>query len=339
MKLKGLNVFITGGAGFIGSHIVDTLVLSGAFVTVYDNFASGSYENLSHLQNKIKIVEGDILDFEYLKNAMNGHDVVSHHAAQLEIFLSMSDPIKDLDINTIGTLNVLRAAKLNEVSKVINASSACIYGQTDSITPEDYLPVPNWAYGVSKLAAERYCTIYSDYHELPVISLRYAIIYGEREWFRRVLTIFIKRAIHGEPLVVFGVGQQIRDFVYVKDAVRLHNICVEQESAKGQCYNVGTGIPINIVDLAHLVSEVAEEVLGNKLTVLHEETHEGETSKIVPNKKRNPAELKMMLLDPEKAFNNLSWKAETTLRKGIKKELMWASKNMHRWKSIHYTDV
>jgi UDP-glucose 4-epimerase len=337
MRIEGSKILVTGGAGFIGSHIVEELLALGASVTVYDNFSFGNYENLSGFRDDVRIEEGDILDFDRLERAIKGHDIVSHHAAQLEIFLSVEDPYRDLEINTIGTLNVLRAAKLNQVSKVLNASSACIYGQTEAKTSEDYLPVPNWAYGVSKLAAERYGTIYSRYHELPVVNLRYGITYGEREWFRRVLPIFIKRAIIGETLVVFGEGRQVRDFVYVKDAVRLHNICIENESANGECYNVGTGTPTKIVSLAHLVSEVAEEILGNRVTVIHEETEEGEFSKIVPNKRRNPAELKMMLLDPAKTNKELNWKAEITLREGIKRELIWASKNLHRWENIHYS--
>lgn len=337
MKIKGSKIFVTGGAGFIGSHIVEELLSLGASLTVYDNFSFGSYENLSHIKKHINIVKGDILDLERLQKSMRNHDVVSHHAAQLEIFLSVDNPYRDLEVNTVGTLNVLRAAKLNHVLKVVNASSACIYGQTQSNTPEDYLPVPNWAYGVSKLAAERYGTIYSHYHGLPVVSLRYGITYGEREWFRRVLTVFIKRAILAEPLVVFGDGQQIRDFIYIKDAVRLHNLCIENKAANGQSYNVGTGIPTKIVDLAYLVSEVAEEVMGKKSLVVHEETAEGEFSKLIPYKKRNSAELKMMLLDTQKAYRDLSWRPNTILREGIKKEMVWASENLHCWKKIHYT--
>ena len=137
--------------------------------------------------------------------------------------------------------------------------------------------------------------------------------------------------------VVFGDGQQIRDFIYVKDAVHLHNLCIENELVNGRSYNVGTGIPTKIVDLAYLVSEVAEKVLDKNPLVIHEETAEGEFSKLIPDKKRNPAELKIMLLDPQKAYRDLSWQPTTTLREGIAKEMIWASENLHRWEKPHYT--
>ncbi len=337
MKIKGLKVFVTGGAGFIGSHIVEELLSSGANITVYDNFSSGSHENLSHIRKHINIVQGDILDFKRLKKAMGNCEVVSHHAAQLEILSCIDDPYKDLKINTEGTLNILEAAKQNRVAMVINASSACIYGQTKSKTSEDYLPAPNWPYGISKLAAEKYAIFYNNFHHLPVINLRYAITYGEREWFRRVLTIFIKRAVLGKSLVVFGDGQQIRDFIYVKDAVKLHNLCLENDSSNGQTYNVGTGTPTKIIDLAYLVSDVTEEVLGKKPSVIQEETAEGEFSKIVTDKKRNPCELMMMLLDIQKATDELNWQPKTSLKEGVKKELNWAINNLHRWKKIYYS--
>lgn len=337
MKIKSLKVFITGGAGFIGSHIAEELTLLGAAVTVYDNFSSGNHANLANIKKNIRIIKGDILDFALLKKSMKGHDIVSHHAAQLEIFLSIEDPYRDLEINTVGTLNVLRAAVFNNISKVINASSACIYGQTDAMTSEEYLPVPNWGYGVSKLAAERYGTIFSNYCNLPVVNLRYGITYGEREWFRRVLTIFIKRAIMKQPLVVFGKGEQVRDFIYVKDAVYLHNLCIENDIANGKSYNVGTGVATKIIDLASEVARITKEVFGYNLSVVFEDTRQGQLSKLVPDKKRNPAELKMMLLSHRKASKELGWKPKMPLREGIAKELIWASKNLKRWEKIHYT--
>jgi UDP-glucose 4-epimerase len=337
MRINASKIFVTGGAGFIGSHIVEELLKLGASVSVYDNFSFGKYENLAHVAKDIRIVEGDILDYDKLKSAMEGHDIVSHQAAQLEIFLGIENPYRDLEVNTVGTLNVLKAAKENGVSKVINASSACIYGQTVSKTAENYLPMPNWAYGVSKLAAERYGTIYSRYESLPVVNLRYAITYGEREWFRRVLTIFIKRAILNKPIVIFGDGKQVRDFIYVKDVVRLHNLCIESERANGESYNVGTGVPTRVVELAHLVSETAKNIFGAEPEIVHEEVPEGTFSKLVSDKRRNPAELKVMLLDPQKALHDLGWQPSTTLSKGIAAEMVWAAENLSRWEKVHYT--
>jgi len=339
LQIEGAKIFITGGAGFIGSHIAEELLKQGASITVYDNFSFGTEDNLSHIWKDIKVIKGDILDYEHLQREMKGHDIVSHHAAQLEIFLGVEDPHRDLEINTIGTLNVFKAAHQNQIAKVVNASSACIYGQTEKSTSEDYLPVPNWAYGVSKLAAERYGTIYTLEYKLPVINLRYGITYGEREWFRRVLTIFIKQVLIDKPIVIFGNGQQIRDFIYVKDAVLLHNLCIKYDSITGGSYNVATGIPTSIVDLAHLVQEVANDVLGKRAEIVYEEINEGAFSKLVPDKKRNIAELKMMLLDIKKAYDDFKWKPIVKLREGIEKEMLWAKENLHRWKKVYYSYV
>lgn len=337
MNLNKLKVFITGGAGFIGSHIAEELLKKGAIITIYDNFSFGSINNLSHIKNNLKIINGDILDYEKLSSSMKGHDIVSHHAAQLEIFLGIKSPLKDLEINTIGALNVFKAARQNNISKVVNASSACIYGQTNKSTNETFYPQPNWEYGVSKLAAEKYANIYSNYYNLPIINLRYAITFGEREWYRRALTIFIKRALSKLPLIIFDEGQQIRDFIYVKDAVKLHNLCLEKDEIKQENYNVGSGIPITIAQLANIVSKITCEVEGFKPEIIYEKIKEGEFSKIVKGKKRNQSELKMMLLDITKAKNDLNWNLTTSLHQGIKNQVLWYSKNKNFWNKIKYT--
>ena len=152
-----------------------------------------------------------------------------------------------------GTLNVLKAARINKVSKVINASSACVYGQpeTDEQT-ENHPTNPNWEYGISKLAAEKYCLL-SCAQGLPVVSIRYAIVFGEREWYRRVLTIFIKRVITDKDLIIFNKGKYYRDFIYVGDIVRLHNLCITNSRSGGEVFNAGTNIATSVRDLASLV--------------------------------------------------------------------------------------
>jgi UDP-glucose 4-epimerase len=333
MTLKGARVLVTGGAGFIGSHIVDDLVSCGCEVVVYDDFSTGLMENLAQHEGKIKVINADILDQGALRSAMLGIDFVSHQAAQLEIFRSTSDPEADLLVNTTGTLRVLQAAKEAAVKKVVNASSACVYGQVEGLTDESCLPFPNWAYGVSKLAAERYGQVWNDSQGLPVCSLRYAIVYGNREWYRRVLTIFLKRATEGLPPVVFGDGVQVRDFVHVSDVVRLNRMCMEQDAANGKIFNVGTGVGTSMVELARLVADM----VGT--SVLHEQTAEGAFSTLIPDKRRNAAELQVMLLNPSYATATLGWKPLRTLRDGVSEELSWARENKHRWTKIRYTET
>lgn len=335
MNISGARILVTGGAGFIGSHIVDSLVESGAEVLIYDNFSSGFLDNIKHHEKRVAVIKDDILNYASLERAMDGIDIVSHQAAQLEIFLATSKPEHDLEVNTIGTLNVLKAAKQKGVSKVLNASSACVYGQVNSASREDDNVTPNWTYGVSKLAAEKYAQIYNDYNGLPVVSFRYGIVYGEREWYRRVLPIFLKRVINGESPVIFGQGEQVRDFVYVKDLVALHNICIENDDANGQVFNVGTGKGTTVVELA----ETAVTLSDLKLEILFEDTKEGEFSKLVGDKKRNAAELKTMLLDISKANRLLAWEPRTSLRDGLKAEFDWAKQNLSRWDKINYTSV
>jgi UDP-glucose 4-epimerase len=324
---------VTGGAGFIGSHIVDDLAAMGHEVVVYDNFSTGLRENIAQHGDRIQIVEGDLLDAPALERAMKGCEFVSHHAAQLEIFLSISKPEDDLTQNTVGTLNVLRAAKKAGVGHVINVSSACVYGQSVEPSREDVACTPNWAYGVSKLAAEKYAQIYNDYEGVPVTSLRYAIVYGEREWYRRVLPIFLKRVIQEKPPVVFGEGSQVRDFVHVADVVALNRRCFENPAARGKVFNVGSGMGTTIDRLAELVCNVD----GRGLRPLREETREGEFSKLIPDKRRNSAELKQMLLDIAKAKQLLGWVPSISLTEGLRREYEWARTHLARWEAIRYT--
>jgi UDP-glucose 4-epimerase len=333
MRLRGVRVFVTGGAGFIGSHFVGDLVATGAQVTVFDNFSSGLMENLVPVKNDIRIVRGDILDGEQLRDAMRGHEIVSHQAAQLEITRSIGDPLFDLRTNTIGTLNVLRAAAETGVHKVVSASSAGVYGQAQHTPQNENHPTnPNWEYGVSKLAAEKYGQIYAHTHGFGVVSLRYAIVYGEREWFGRVLTIFLKRAHQGKPPVVFGRGDQVRDFVYVADVTRMHRLCLENERANNKVFNVSTGVGTNVTELANLVCEVT----GKDLEPVFEEVLEGQRSRMVDGRMRLPSELQTMVMSYTRAKEELGWAPQVMLREGLRREWTWLCENPTRWTWMSY---
>jgi UDP-glucose 4-epimerase len=331
MQIEGKNFLVTGGAGFIGSHIVDKLLEEGANkVFIYDNFSSGNKENISHLRNnkRVVVVQGDILDYDNLCKVMRKVDVVSHHAAQLEIFRALSDPLEDLKTNVIGTLNVLRAALKYKVQKIINASSACVYGQARYLPEDEAHPKrPQWPYGVSKLSAEKYCTMYYEFYGLPIVNLRYGIVYGPREWYGRVLTIFIKRILENKPPVIFGEGQQTRDFIHVSDVARAHNLCIESEKAIGETYNVGTGVKTTIKELAELVIKV----LGKPLNPIFENPHEGDFSRLVPYRRRIPGELLNMVLDIKKAREELGWKPKVKLEEGIRTEIDWIKEKPTLW--------
>jgi len=333
MNIANSSILVTGGAGFIGSHIVYSLLAKGARVTVLDNLSFGTLENLKPVMQDIEFVQGDIMDTKLLAQLMRGKDAVSHHAAQLEILLSTADPFWDLQINTIGTLNVLEAARKAGVGKVINASSACVYGQKTGPTVEDDARHPNWAYGISKLAAEEYCRFYAAGHNLPSVNLRYSIVYGEREWLRRALPLFLKRTIDGLPPVVFGTGDQFRDFIHVSDVVALHDLCLESDRINGSFLNVSSGQGVSIAELARLVSELFHDG-----TVLFEDLSEGNTSRVVTGKRRNTNELKSMILDATTARETFGWTPQVELAQGLTLERDWALANAHRWVAIPYSD-
>ncbi|GAC1352464.1 MAG: SDR family oxidoreductase [Polyangiales bacterium] len=334
MRIAGSRVLITGGAGFIGSHLTESLVSAGAKVRIFDNFSSGLRENLAHVKDDVEVVTGDILDADALGRAMKGCDVVSHQAAQLEITHCIDDPIDDLRTNTVGTLNVYIAAKNNGVQKILNASSACVYGQAvDPPSHEDRSPTnPNWAYGASKLVAEKYGKIWTDFHKIPVVSFRYAIVYGEREWYGRVLTIFLKRILEGKAPVVFGGGDQIRDFTYVGDLVRLHNAAFESDAANGEVFNVSTAAATTVKELSALVCEVT----ATPLKPIFEDIPVGGRSAQVDGRMRLPSELKEMHLDNAKAKRILGWTPAVTPREGIAREWAWLREHAARWQKMSY---
>jgi UDP-glucose 4-epimerase len=327
-----MNILVTGGAGFIGSHIVESLVKAGAQVTVYDNFSSGLAVNLQGLSG-VRIVEGDILDRDRLQQAMRGMDAVSHQAAQLEITTSIADPMSDLRTNTEGTLNVLRSMVETGVKRLIFASSACVYGEAEYIPEDELHPTnPNWEYGVSKLASEKYCRIYAAEHGIKFTALRYSIVYGPREWYGRVLTIFLCRLLERKPPVVFGDGSQQRDFVFVKDVVELHNRCLQHPASVGHVFNASTGKATSIRHLA----DIASGLVNGSASVQYEDVRVGGRSQLVDGRQRLPAELQRMVLSPQKAEHLLGWKAQVPLEEGIRSEWEWLQQNADRWKEMHY---
>ncbi len=328
------SVLVTGGAGFIGSHVVDDLVRAGYRVTVFDNFSSGLRENLAALDGDVEIVEGNVLDAQALQAAARGKEIVSHQAAQLEITKCLDDPLDDMRTNLVGTINVLEAARAAGASRVVNASSACIYGQAvNPPSDEDAGPHnPNWSYGASKLAAEKYAQIFAHDYGFAVSSLRYGITYGPREWYGRVLTIFLKRLSEGKPPVVFGAGEQLRDFVYVDDVVRIHRACIESGMDGAQSFNGGTGVATSIAELARLVCEVT----GTELEPQSENVAPGERSELVDGRMRLPSELDVMQLSPKKVERTFGITPQVTLREGVRREWEWLLENGHRWKTMSY---
>ncbi len=335
MNLRGVRILVTGGAGFIGSHIVESMVRQGAKVRVLDNFSSGLRENLEDVGDDIEVLNGDVRDANVVHRAIRGCHIVSHQAAQLEITKCLEDPLEDLRANTVATINVLDAAGKAGVERVIYASSACVYGQPAYLpSDEEKHPTnPNWPYGVSKLAAEKYAAIYHNLTGIPITGLRYAIVYGPREWYGRVLPIFLKRLSEGKAPVIFGDGSQQRDFTFVEDVVALHDALLAKDVPGHEVFNVSTGIGTTVKQLA----ELTVAVTGAAVEPSYEDIRPGQRSEVVDEQRmRLPCELEAMVLDPRKAQRLLGWEARLDLRTGLAREYEWLRANPGRWQKMSY---
>jgi len=333
MEIANKNVLITGGAGFIGSHLVDGYLEEGVSkVIVVDDFSTGSRTNLERVRSeRLEIFESSILDEERLEKIFKKYqvDIVNHLAAELEVYTGIKDAKKDARLNIEGTLNILNLSLKNKVRKVLFASSGAVYGEAQYIPQDEEHPLePHWPYGVSKLAAERYCIQYHKLFNLNTTALRYSIVYGPREWFGRVLTLFIKRVfLENKPPVVFGDGNQTRDFVHVRDVVRAHLRATTSDKASGQVFNVSSGKGITVKELAEKVVALS----GKKMRIIYDDPREGEASKHQPTRVRLIGELKEFVLSNEKALRLLDWTPKITFDEGLTQEVDWLLGNPKRW--------
>jgi len=249
---------VTGGAGFIGSNVVEELVKRGWWVTIIDNLSSGKRENIKHLLScdKVEFVEGSILILPLLQKLFKNVDYVFHQAAISSIPKSIDNPNACHEVNTTGTLNVLIAARDNGVKKMVYASSSSVYGSTSPLPrKEDMPPNPQSPYAVTKLTGEYYCQVFEKVYGLPTVCLRYFNVYGPRQasdsQHAAVIPKFIKRVIEGKSPIIFGDGQQTRDFVFVKDVIEA-NVLAAESLACG-VFNVGMGKSTTINELVNLV--------------------------------------------------------------------------------------
>lgn len=261
---------VTGGAGFIGSHIARKLVAMGERVRVLDNFFSGKIENLEGLEEIIEVIRGDILDPAVLKKAMQEVQVVLHQAALRSVPFSVENPALVNRVNVEGTLNVLIAARDAGVRRVVYASSSSVYGNSRLLPKnEQQLPSPISPYAVSKLTGEYYCGVFTELYGVETVSLRYFNVYGPRQdpnsQYAAVIPRFIRWASLSEPLEVHGDGLQSRDFTYIDNVVSANLLAAHCRDGIGQAFNVGQGSAHTLLDLVHLL----QDILGMALQVRH----------------------------------------------------------------------
>lgn len=257
-------ILVTGGAGFIGSHLVDALLLAGHKVIVYDNFDeyySGKETNIKYNFGKenFKLMRADILDYESLATRARKVDVIFHLAAQPGVRYSMKNPAKTTMVNVLGTLNVLRSAKEACVKRVIVASSSSVYGNPKYMPVDENHPTnPISVYGLSKLAAEAYCKLYYRQFNLPIVVLRYFTVYGPRQRPDMAFYRWARQIFEGKPITIYGDGTQTRDFTYIADVIDATIKAAEIDEIEGEIFNIGGGSRVSINDAVKSLIEISE---------------------------------------------------------------------------------
>ena len=267
MKIEFKKALVTGGAGFIGSHLVEALVSAGSRVAVLDNLSSGRFSNLEHLKDCIEFHENDVRQLNVLTKVVQDCDVIFHLAAVVAVQQTIDDPVDSAMVNDIGTINVMEAARRNNVQRFVFASSCAVYGDDPRLPKNETMPpVPTSPYAVHKLAAEHHARVYSELFGLKTASLRFFNVFGPRQDpsspYSGVISIFMSRAIANQAPVIFGDGNQSRDFVYVKDVVKALILAANSNDSAGKPLNIGTGSSVSINRLWDLIASQAGRQLA-----------------------------------------------------------------------------
>lgn len=309
------KILITGGAGFIGSNIAHYLVNEGKHeVIVLDDLSSGKKENLEPVISKIKFIEGDILDLDLLKKSFKGVDFVLHLAAFVSVPGSIEKPILSNDINVKGTLNVLTAAKETDVKRVVFSSSCALYGDSLMLPKTEKMVIsPKSPYSAQKALCETYLKLFYELYGLETLSLRYFNVFGPRQdpdsQYAAAIPIFIKKLLNDEQPVIFGDGNQSRDFCFVEDVVRANILACEVKKTKGQIINIGSGEQTTILELVKNIAEI----LGKDIEPVFKEPREGDVL--------------YSLADISKAELVLGFKSSVSFEEGLKKTIEWFKNN------------
>ncbi len=259
--MKSVRYVVTGGAGFIGSHIAEALVARGETVRVFDNLSTGNEANLAHLVERVELVRGDLRDYDAVSAAVRGAEVVFHEGALPSVPRSIADPKASLEININGTQNVLLAAREGGVRRVVYASSSSVYGNSPALPKHEAMPTaPLSPYAVHKLAGEQLCAVFSHIYGLETVSLRYFNVFGPRQdpksEYAAVIPRFITALLTGVRPTVFGDGEQTRDFTYVANVVRANLLAANAPAAVGRAMNIGCGERISLNDVLHVLGEL-----------------------------------------------------------------------------------
>lgn len=308
-----MKVLVTGGAGFIGGHIIDALLSQNAEVRVIDNLSTGKRENIDRVRNRVDFIEADICDPEAIARAMHGVELVFHEAAIPSVSRSVADPVASNQANVGGTVSVLNAARLAGVRKLVYAASSSAYGDTPTLPKvETMTPRPMSPYAISKLAGEQYVTVFGKLYGFETVSLRYFNVFGPRQdpksEYAAVIPRFVTTILAGQRPVIFGDGEQTRDFCFIENTVSA-NLLAAKATTRGEVVNVACGARVSLNALIGLINEE----LG---TDVKPEYGPG-----------RPGDVRDSLADISAAEKLLGYKVIYDLRAGLKKAIDWYRAN------------
>jgi UDP-glucose 4-epimerase len=310
-----MKYLVTGGAGFIGSHIVRKLLEQGDSVRVLDNFSTGKRENLEDVArqfngDRFEVIEGDLRDAARVEEAVRNVEVIFHEGAFVSVPQSLEEPQTCFDVNITGTSRLLDTARAAGVRRAVLASSAAVYGNADAFPlVEEILPQPLTPYAVSKRVKEMYAELFTSSFGLEVVALRYFNVYGPRQrpdsMYAAAVPIFARRLLDGKPVTVYGDGGQSRDLINVRDVVRANLIASEHANAPGGVFNICTGIETRLLDLLEMMHELIPNV---------------PPPQFVPPR---AGDLYRSVGSPQKAIDVLGFHAEVPLVDGLKETIDW----------------
>jgi len=311
-----MKILVTGGAGFIGSHLCDKYTSEGHTVLCLDNFMSGNLLNVRHLLdcNNFKLVKGDIRDRKLLDSLMQGVDTVFHLAAQIHVDRSYVEPTLTYQVNVMGTQNVLEAARMHDPKRIVFASSSEVYGSAKYVPIDEKHPLgaPH-PYGASKIAGDRMCNAYMQTYGMDIVILRIFNTFGPRQLdigYGGVISIFARRVLSESPPIIFGDGQQTRDYTYVHDVVSGYDLAVRFGKRIQEPLNMGTGTEVSINDLADKIIKFSHK--ESKVETVHVGPRIGEVQRLIADSRR--------------AKELLGWEPKYTLDQGLQEFVEWYRK-------------
>jgi nucleoside-diphosphate-sugar epimerase len=316
MNIGFKKALVTGGAGFIGSHLVEALSAAGCEVAVLDNLSGGNLFNLESVKTRIKFYENDIRQLDALEQAAAGCDVLFHLAAVVAVQQTIEDPLDSTMVNDVGTLNVLEAARKTNVRRVVLASSCAVYGDDPRLPKEESMtPMPTSPYAVHKLTGEHYLRVYGELFGLKTASLRFFNVFGPRQDpcspYSGVISIFMSKAASHQAPVIYGDGNQTRDFVYVNDVVKALLLAAKTDRKAGEVFNIGSGSRVTINRLWELIASLC----GQQLEPVYQPARAGDILHSVGN--------------VAKARSLLNFKNDFALEQGLELTLEWYGRNRY----------